>query len=121
MELPLFVRKDNNLAYKNKADRAACSLRYYLKNKAAYAKRNKERKIKLKAWFLEYKKTLSCEKCKLSDHRCLEFHHIDPKIKDDEISSMIAKGMLPERILEEIKKCMVLCANCHRIEHYVSK
>ena len=44
----------------------------------------------------------------------LEFHHIDPSQKDFTISNDRAKL---EESIEESKKCILLCANCHRELH----
>lgn len=44
----------------------------------------------------------------------LEFHHIDPSQKDFTISNDRAKL---EESIEESKKCVLLCANCHRELH----
>lgn len=46
-----------------------------------------------------------------------DFHHMDPAIKDDKVSSLIARGRKWEVILAELLKCVLLCANCHRIRH----
>jgi hypothetical protein len=43
-----------------------------------------------------------------------DFHHIGKK--DLNPSYMIANRSL-EAVVEEISKCILLCANCHRIEH----
>ena len=45
----------------------------------------------------------------------LDFHHIDPSTKSFNISGAHARSWA--RIEEEIKKCVLLCANCHR-EHF---
>ncbi len=42
-----------------------------------------------------------------------DFHHVNPEEKE----STIRFGWKWERILEESKKCVLLCANCHRIRH----
>lgn len=47
--------------------------------------------------------------------RALDFHHIDPKEKDFSISQ---KWNTIIKCLEEIKKCILLCSNCHRELHY---
>lgn len=44
----------------------------------------------------------------------LEFHHIDASQKDFTISNDRAKL---EESIEESKKCILLCANCHRELH----
>lgn len=59
-----------------------------------------------------------CEIC--GYNKCLdalEFHHKDPSKKDFQIC---CTGGCPsfERLLEEAKKCQLLCANCHREEHW---
>jgi hypothetical protein len=66
--------------------------------------------------FLEYKKTLSCNRCGIDDHRILEFHHVGDK--DHNISNMVNHGYGWSRIKEEINKCIPLCCNCHRLEHW---
>ena len=43
-----------------------------------------------------------------------DFHHVGEK--DANPSSLIANGSV-ERIAEEIDRCVLLCANCHRIKH----
>jgi hypothetical protein len=63
-----------------------------------------------------YKKTLKCTHCGLNDHRLLEFHHIGEK--DHNISNMVNHGYGWSRIQEEINKCIPLCCNCHRLEHW---
>jgi hypothetical protein len=66
--------------------------------------------------FLEYKKTLFCNNCGIDDHRVLEFHHVGDK--DHTISKMVNHGYSWERIEEEMRKCIPLCCNCHRLEHW---
>ena len=46
---------------------------------------------------------------------CLDLHHVDPAEKDHTVSQILRYKW--ERILAELKKCVVLCANCHRLEH----
>jgi hypothetical protein len=80
-----------------------------------YLIKKRWRNKKLKE-FYDYKKTLCCEVCGEDHYRCLEFHHIDPSTKKAHISNL-AKCASTETLMEEIKKCRVLCANCHRKEH----
>src|SRR5215213_9771758 len=94
--------------------------RWYQKNKAKHIGyvRNRDKKIKL--WLKEYKMTLKCEVCEENHPACLEFHHINPKEKKFSIGRM--KDFMSWRLLkEEIAKCRVLRANCHRKEHYEQK
>lgn len=59
-----------------------------------------------------------CERCGYD--KCidaLEFHHLDPTTKDFKLANT---GSAPsfEKYLEETNKCILLCANCHREEHW---
>lgn len=47
--------------------------------------------------------------------QALEFHHIDPSQKDFTISQNTNMGF--EKAIQEIKKCILVCANCHREIH----
>lgn len=75
-------------------------------------------RVKRIEWFNDLKKELSCLRCGIKDYRCLDFHHRDPKQKKFDISRKHVKTSNNEIILEEMKKCDVLCSNCHRITHY---
>jgi len=65
-----------------------------------------------RAYVLSYLLNHPCESCGEPDPRVLEFHHLEGK--DKAISELVAGGYSIDRIQEEIKKCSILCANCHR-------
>ena len=44
-----------------------------------------------------------------------EFHHKDPSEKDFNIGQFITCSW--DKVKKELDKCLMLCANCHRIEH----
>lgn len=92
---------------------------WYANNPDNQKIRVKNNKQKISKWLHEYKKKLKCEKCNFSHPAALDFHHIYDKTR--EISGAHQQGWSKKRILEEIKKCVVLCANCHRIHHYEEK
>lgn len=46
-----------------------------------------------------------------------DFHHRDPSKKDFQISEFRSRKYLSAIIIKELKKCDLLCANCHREEH----
>jgi hypothetical protein len=68
------------------------------------------------AFVWDYKSMSSCAVCALKDTECLQFHHI--KDKRDVIGNLCHKKCSIKVILEEIMKCILLCGNCHRKEHY---
>jgi len=57
-----------------------------------------------------------CSECGYDKSRAaLEFHHLDPTKKDFSISSRWT--ISHDKLKEEIDKCIMLCANCHRELH----
>jgi len=66
--------------------------------------------------YVNYKKTLCCTRCGTTDYRVLEFHHI--KDKTYSVATMVSRSFPWKEIKKEISKCIPLCANCHRLEHY---
>ncbi len=103
------------MAYKNKEDQLECQRKWYERNKNKVKNNSIKRKREIRRWLTGYKSNLKCEKCPESDSRCLDFHHIKGK-KEKCVSIMVRDGYSIRRISEEIKKCKVLCANCHRKE-----
>jgi hypothetical protein len=58
-----------------------------------------------------------CCKCGYKKNiAALEFHHLDPDKKDFDWGSGKKKGW--KRTIEELKKCVLVCSNCHREIHY---
>lgn len=72
-------------------------------------------KASLRVKMLEYLSNKSCIICGLSDVRVLDFDHINPKTKDFSIAKGLSDLYAWDKILVEIDKCRILCANCHRI------
>lgn len=75
-----------------------------------------KRRRKLKLLAVEYKGG-KCERC--GYHKCidaLDFHHLDTSIKEFGIGSGSTKAW--EIVKKELDKCELLCANCHREEHF---
>ena len=58
-----------------------------------------------------------CLRCKIRDPRVLEFHHLDTTQKEFSIADYYYSQYGVERLEQEIAKCVVICANCHRILH----
>lgn len=65
-----------------------------------------------------------CARCGYHEFpSALCFHHVDPSTKERGVSALIARhAQYPsptklQRILEEVAKCIILCANCHNALH----
>lgn len=89
---------------------------YYQANKVKRLEQNKKWEDKKRKEFKEYKEKLVCLHCGENDPICLEFHHLDPSKKDVNVSIVVGRWST-KKIKEEINKCVVLCANCHKKEH----
>lgn len=77
--------------------------------------RKRQRREKSR-WVDEYKSATGCFACPESTAVCLDLHHIDPEMKHKDVSSML-RFYGKDRLMQEIAKCMVVCANCHRKLH----
>jgi hypothetical protein len=92
---------------------------FYRKNPEPYKLRaSKERKSKRdqrKQWFNSIRLQYGCRLCGESDVEVLDFHHFEPAEKSFGIVSETDLAL--EKLIPEINKCVVLCANCHRRVH----
>jgi len=77
---------------------------------------NRRNRQKRREWFDRFRSTLSCNRCGYSNPAALDFHHTTDD-KEYSITLMVRRGMKEERIMAEVAKCEVLCANCHRVHH----
>lgn len=80
--------------------------------KAAYTQANDKKKQVL----LDARRG-GCIKCGETHPACLDFHHRNGK--SDKLGHIgVVRRFAMEKLLAEIAKCDVLCANCHRKHHY---
>jgi hypothetical protein len=91
---------------------------WYLMNRQEQYTKNKQRNTEILIWFKSLKKQMKCERCAESHPACLDFHHRDASKKEINLANAVHKNWGKERILLEISKCIILCSNCHRKEHY---
>lgn len=93
------------------------SKQHYQSNKQAYQDRSRIRKdqilIDTKTRLYTYLSTHPCIDCGETDMRLLEFDHVTGQ-KSGEISDLLRQGFSWTTIENEIAKCEVRCANCHR-------
>lgn len=79
---------------------------------AANRIRAKKRRIR-RTTFLRTIQSGGCVCCGEKRYTCLDFHHIDPSTK----KAYIAKLANIVALARELIKCVVVCANCHRLIH----
>jgi hypothetical protein len=90
--------------------------RWYEKNRKQHqASVNKNRTRYRNEW-QAFKATLSCSHCGFSHPAAIDFHHVDRT--DRRPVNALAANNAYKQVYEEIKKCIPLCANCHRIHHF---
>lgn len=80
------------------------------------------RRYKIKKKMFDFKGG-KCEDCG-DDSLCVDiydFHHLDPDEKDFNLSKVLIDGKSWDDIEKELKKCALLCSNCHRIRHSVER
>ena len=95
---------------------------YWSQNKDKMKTAKKKYEARNKNFIQRYKKMCSCTKCGLSDKwYLLEFHHIDPSKKFKSITDLQFNAYGIELIKDEIRKCSVLCRNCHMEFHHLER
>jgi hypothetical protein len=86
---------------------------HYHANKTRYATRNKKRRLSTYARLKSFLESNPCVDCGESDHIVLDFDHVRGE-KHLGVIAMVVRGYPWDAIDQEIKKCDVRCANCHR-------
>jgi hypothetical protein len=61
---------------------------------------------------------VGCRRCPESRPGCLDRHHDDGTTKTASVSQLVSNNCTVAELRAELRKCVVLCANCHRREHY---
>ncbi len=74
-------------------------------------RRGKQRDMR--KWVVSLKKIGKCSNCGIKDHRVLDYHHKFGKSYN--IADGANRCYSKEDILNEISKCELVCANCHRM------
>ncbi len=82
-----------------------------------HRKRQRDKRNERKAYFVQYKGN-KCHRCGGTFPLCCyDFHHVDESTKSFEIAPAMDRGLVI--LTEEVDKCILLCANCHRIIHSI--
>lgn len=101
------------MPYADKAKRIEYQRRYYQRHKNKYAKSKRKQRIK-RADIAKEKKNVPCADCGIKyPSYVMDFDHVRGD-KIHKVSHLVLHGTR-ESVEEEIKKCEVVCANCHRV------
>lgn len=108
------------MAYKNNDDQKDYARKHYLANKKLYLKRAKAGKKKSiyrnREYVFDILKNSACVDCGEDNPVVLEFDHDKSQRKRGAISNLISHAVSIKVLKTEISKCMIRCANCHRIK-----
>lgn len=102
---------------KHKEKRREYQKRWYENNKAKHISLTNKNKRQNREKWLAYKSSLSCTFCGAQHPAIIDFHHVI-RDKEKRAVNQLAKNSQFTAALEEVKKCIPLCANCHRILHW---
>lgn len=137
-ELNLFYNRSKHAEVKRKECKECSKL---------MNKKQRQNSIKYKDRTPEYKKKISESNCKTNKNSatrnkkivnllkdkpckdcgnkfppyCMDFDHLPQYKKYKHVSTLVNRGFILEKILEEIEKCELVCANCHRIRTFSRK
>jgi hypothetical protein len=102
------VRKERHKEY---------SKAHYERNKAAVIAKARVQRISFAKRWKEFKAQQSCINCGFSHPAAIDFHHVKKHPSNRKLFRLLQNRSFA-KALEEVKKCVPLCANCHRVHHY---
>lgn len=103
------------MAYKDKTKQKEFVRSHYLKNREKYiastrAKESRQKKM------VQNLKVKPCVDCGIEyPYYVMQYDHLDGNLKEASLASIYTKGWSDARVMLEISKCDVVCANCHAI------
>lgn len=100
-----------------KAHDAAYGASWYQRNKEAVKARVAQNKRIGRERWIEFKSQQACSHCGFSHPAVIDFHHVVRDGTQQSVNRMAADNKW-NQIYGEIKKCIPLCSNCHRILHW---
>jgi len=112
------VKHDELFEKKCKSCNREYQRKWFAENKEKQVSRvirnRNSQKAKLRKILVEHFAENPCIDCGEADPIVLDFDHRDPSTKYKAVSEIYSNGMTAKRLREEIDKCDVRCANCHR-------
>jgi len=95
---------------------------YYHQNAEKRKKHKKNNCARNKDFIQRVKRKSECCKCGLK-HKpyLLEFHHLDPSTKYKSVTNLQFNAYGMKLIKDEIRKCVMICRNCHMEFHHLER
>ena len=111
------VELTENNTYKRAGRKASFPVGYYRYCKKCYSKQ-RHRRVKQNRTNIIELMGGKCQHCGYDKcSNALELHHIDPTLKDANLTKHLRHITDTVRLQSELDKCILLCANCHRETH----
>jgi hypothetical protein len=92
---------------------------YYRRNRGLYKDHAAKTEARNQEYLRAYLRKHPCVDCGQDDIRVLDFDHVRGK-KLKAVTRMARSGVGLRKLQEEIDKCEIRCANCHRIKTWHS-
>jgi len=104
------------MAWKDKEKQREAIRKHYYANREYYIQKAHNKRKAVRQWVYELKNSTPCTDCGIQyPSYVTDFDHIGTNgNKTNTISRIINNGSF-KQVQEEIKKCELVCANCHRI------
>lgn len=107
------------MAYASKADQARKSREHYERNaekmKARAREHTKRQRLMLRELLRDLKARTPCADCgRHYPPYVMDFDHVCGEQKYDNLADMAKDGVSLKRLMDEVAKCDIVCANCHR-------
>ena len=110
-------RKDGHQVYCKICSRSQ-NQSHYNRNKSDYYARVVKARERNKQ-YIRSEKNKPCADCGIKyPWYVMDFDHLDATTKISEVSIMVNQAASIEKIQQEIDKCDLVCANCHRIRTF---
>lgn len=125
MKEKILAMRQSGLSYEAiaKAVPCACSTVWYYLTPGASAQRKRLSKEYQKSFGNKLKADHGGKCCVCGYNKCLyalDFHHTNSSGKDGCVAYFVANGQF-RKARQEVKKCVLICANCHRELHDPNK
>ncbi len=109
------------MAWKDKEKQREAIRKHYYANREYYINKAYKKRESVREWVYELKNSTACTDCGVQyPSYVTDFDHTGTGEKINTISRLINNGSF-RQVQEEIKKCELVCANCHRFRTHKRK
>jgi len=107
------------MPWKDKEKQREAIRKHYYANRQYYIDKAYKKRDTLRRWVYDLKNKTPCTDCRIQfPHYVTDFDHVESRgTKINNVSKLINSGST-KQVKEEIAKCDLVCANCHRIRTY---